>query len=127
MVAGPTSTSPITIPGDNTLTLPYLALTAKHNGKGAARLQSTSVRMVCANTFSMAETEADANGTVFSFDHTGNWRDRIDEARNAIKGVRDDFAEYFEWAQAMMGLKITPAQQERFVVEFVPMPPRPGQ
>jgi phage/plasmid-like protein (TIGR03299 family) len=113
---------PVTIPGDDTLTLPYALLSAKHNGKGAARLQSTSVRVVCANTYGAAETQADANGTVFAFNHTGDWRDRIDQARAAIKGVRDQFAAYQEWAAEMMAIKVTPAQAERFIIEFTAPP-----
>jgi len=108
---------------DKSATLPYVALTARHDGMGAVRAQATTVRIVCANTVKAAETESDANGTVFSFPHTGNWEDRVEQARAAIAGVKNDIRAYTEWAQAMLGIKISKEQEERFIVEFIPMPP----
>lgn len=46
---------PITIPGDNSPTLPYLAITNRHDGTAACALRATAVRIVCANTFRAAE------------------------------------------------------------------------
>jgi phage/plasmid-like protein (TIGR03299 family) len=114
---------PVTIAGDTTLTLPYLVLNARHDGEGAARLQTTSVRVVCANTVRMCEAEADRNGTVFSFRHTANWEERMNEAREAVMGVRRDFAAYTAWANEMAAIHVTPKQVEHFVTEFVPMEP----
>lgn len=113
---------PITLPGDNTATLPYLALTNRHDGTGALRLQSTSVRVVCWNTFSAAEAESDRAGTAFAFSHTKNWREHIEEARAAVKGARDEFARYREVAEHLLGIRVTPKQREMFVREFIPMP-----
>jgi phage/plasmid-like protein (TIGR03299 family) len=108
---------------DASLTLPYMLLTARHDGEGGVRLQETSVRVVCANTVRMAEVEADRDGTVFTFKHTENWRDRIEEARLAVSGVRSNFADYVEWAQEMLGIPITAKQAEQFVTTFVPLEP----
>ena len=106
---------------DTSLTLPYMLLTAHHDGEGGIRLQDTSIRVVCANTVRMAEVESDRNGTVFTFRHTENWRDRLEQAALAVTGVRDEFAEYVEWAQEMLGIPVTGAQQEQFITTFVPM------
>ncbi len=114
---------PVTIHGDHTLTLPYLVLNARHDGEGAARLQTTSVRVVCANTVRMCEAEADAAGTVFSFRHTANWEERMEEAREAISGVRKDFAAYTAWANAMAAIGVTEKQVGQFLTEFIPMEP----
>jgi phage/plasmid-like protein (TIGR03299 family) len=108
---------------DATLTLPYMALTARHDGMGGVRLQPTSVRVVCANTFRMAELEADAHGSVFTFVHSAGWEERIAEARDAVNGARDDFKAYCAWAQDMLGIKITAKQAETFVQDFIPMMP----
>jgi phage/plasmid-like protein (TIGR03299 family) len=108
---------------DASLTLPYVALTARHDGMGGVRLQPTSVRVVCANTFRMAELEADQHGAVFTFVHRASWAERIDEARDAIRGARADFKAYQEWAEEMLGIKITAKQQETFVQAFIPMEP----
>jgi phage/plasmid-like protein (TIGR03299 family) len=108
---------------DASLTLPYMGLTARHDGMGGARLQPTSVRIVCANTYRMAELEADQHGAVFTFVHRASWEDRIEEARNAVRGARADFTAYTEWATEMLSIKVTAKQAETFVQEFVPMAP----
>lgn len=113
---------PVVIPGDNSQTLPYLALTTRHDGSASCRAQSTTVRIVCANTFAAAEAEGDRNGTVFTFSHSRNWRDRIEEARTAIRGLRADFSEYVEFAGHLAGVKVTGIQAEQFVREFIPAP-----
>jgi len=71
---------PIELPGDDSLTLPYLAITNRHDGSGACALRATAVRIVCANTFRAAELEGSGHGATFAFVHKGRWRDRIDEA-----------------------------------------------
>jgi len=114
---------PIQVRGDASLIYPYVALTAKHDGEGAVRLQSTSVRAVCQNTISMAEAQADRSGTVFSFRHSGAWRDRIDEAKLAMTGVRRDFARFGEIADVLARTPITTSIEDAFVALMVPEPP----
>jgi phage/plasmid-like protein (TIGR03299 family) len=50
---------PVTLPGDNSASLPYLAITNRHDGTGACALRATAVRIVCANTFRAAELEGE--------------------------------------------------------------------
>lgn len=114
---------PVRIGPDASYTLPYMALTARHDGFGGVRLQDTTIRVVCANTIKAAEAEADKNGTVFTFQHAEHWRDKLEQAEQAVMGIRDQFAGYREWAEHMADLKISTAQEEQFLVEFVPMPP----
>lgn len=114
---------PIEIPGDFSPTFPYLALLNRHDGRGACKVLPTTVRVVCANTFAAAEAEGERDGTAYSFNHTKNWRDRIADARNAVRGVRDAAA---QWAQIATELSLTPvtkAQRLAFVADFIPMPP----
>lgn len=114
---------PITLPGDNSVTLPYLALLNNHDGSGALRASSTSVRIVCANTFSAAEAEGDRNGTVFTFTHSKSWKDRIDEARQTITGVRREFRAYTEMAAELLNVRVNREQTEQFITAFIPTPP----
>lgn len=114
---------PVQLAGDISLTLPYLAIQNRHDGGSAFRVSSTSVRIVCANTFRLSEIESERAGTSFAFKHTRNWRNRIDDARAVITGVRRDFAAYCEEAERLLGIRVTPAQRELFVREFVPAPP----
>ena len=115
---------PIELPGDNSITMPYLAITNRHGGAYAgATLRATCVRIVCANTFRISEMEGSRTGATFSFVHRPGWRDRIEEARQAITGARKEIAAYRELAQDLLGITVTERQRELFIAEFVPMPP----
>jgi phage/plasmid-like protein (TIGR03299 family) len=114
---------PITFPGDTSPTLPYLAITNRHDGTAACALRATAVRIVCANTFRAAELEGERTGTTFSFIHKSSWRNRLDEARQAVTGARKEMRRYTELAQELLGIPINPTQRELFVTEFIPMPP----
>ena len=114
---------PITLPGDSSATLPYLAITNRHDGTGACALRATAVRIVCANTFRAAELEGERTGTTFSFVHKANWRNRIEEARQAVTGARREMRRYQELAIELLDIPVTPQQRELFVTQFIPMPP----
>ena len=114
---------PIILPGDRTETLPYLALTSRHDGSGSCALRATTVRIVCANTFSAAEAEGERTGATYSFVHRGDWREHTDAAREAVTGARRQFHAYEEWATDMLTIAVTPRQRELFITEFLPMPP----
>ena len=114
---------PITLPGDDSLTLPYLAITNRHDGTAACALRATAVRIVCANTFRAAELEGERTGTTFSFIHKSSWRNRIDEARRAVTGARTEMQRYTELATELLGIPISAQQRELFITQFIPMPP----
>jgi phage/plasmid-like protein (TIGR03299 family) len=115
---------PITLPGDTSPTLPYLAITNRHDGTAACALRATAVRIVCANTFRAAELEGERTGTTFSFIHKSSWRSRIEEARQAVTGARKEMRRYSELAAELLGIQITGPQRELFITEFIPMPPQ---
>lgn len=114
---------PIELPGDDTVTLPYMAMTNRHGIPGGCTLRATAVRIVCANTFRAAELEGDRTGTTFSFAHTRNWRTRVEEAREAVTGVRREMRAYARLARDLLDIRITAQQRELFVTQFIPMPP----
>src|SRR5271166_4497866 len=114
---------PITLPGDTSPTLPYLAITNRHDGTAACALRATAVRIVCANTFRAAELEGERTGTTFSFIHKASWRNRIDEARRAVTGARIEMQRYTELATELLGIPISAQQRELFITEFIPKPP----
>jgi phage/plasmid-like protein (TIGR03299 family) len=115
---------PIELPGDISLTLPYLAITNRHDGTGACALRATAVRIVCANTFRATELEGERTGTTFSFVHKSGWRNRIDEARAAVTGARTEMARYADLARELLAIPINSIQRELFVTQFIPMPPQ---
>jgi phage/plasmid-like protein (TIGR03299 family) len=114
---------PVILPGDDSPTLPYLAITNRHDGTAACALRATAVRIVCANTFRAAELEGERTGTTFSFIHKASWRTRIEDARKAVTGARDEMARYAELAADLLAIRVTPEQRELFITEFIPKPP----
>lgn len=114
---------PVHITGDDSATLPYGIVRWTHDGSGSLVCRSTSVRVVCANTDEASAFEARKRGTEFSFRHTKNALDRIEDAKMAIRGIRLAHEEYVELAEELARTPVTAAQRERFVVEFLPMPP----
>ena len=114
---------PVELPGDTGPTLPYLAITNRHDGTAACALRATAVRIVCANTFRAAELEGERTGTIFSFVHKSGWRNRIEEARTAVTGARAEMARYAELASELLAIPVSPAQRELFITEFIPKPP----
>jgi phage/plasmid-like protein (TIGR03299 family) len=114
---------PIELPGDTSITMPYLAITNRHDRKASCALRATAVRIVCANTFRAAELEGERTGATFAFVHRSGWRDRIGEARTAVTGARKEMAAYRQLAEDLLGVSVTVGQRELFVREFVPMPP----
>jgi phage/plasmid-like protein (TIGR03299 family) len=114
---------PITLPGDDSATLPYLAITNRHDGTGSCALRATAVRIVCANTFRAAELEGERTGATFSFIHKSSWRNRIEEAQRAVTGARTEMRRYSELAAQLLTIPVTPQQRNLFITEFIPMPP----
>jgi phage/plasmid-like protein (TIGR03299 family) len=115
---------PVKLPGDDSPTLPYLAITNRHDGTAACALRATAVRIVCANTFRAAELEGERTGATFSFIHKSSWRTRIEEARLAVTGARAEIRRYTELANELLAIPVTARQRELFVTEFIPMPPQ---
>jgi phage/plasmid-like protein (TIGR03299 family) len=113
---------PIILPGDNTVTYPYMAITNRHDGKGSCALRTTAIRIVCQNTFGMAEAEGDRHGATYSFRHSKNWKDHIEEAKLAVVGARKEMLAYTELATELLQIRFTHVQRERFITEFIPTP-----
>lgn len=105
---------PITIHGDDSVTLPYLGLSWAHDGSASLRGRSTSVRQVCANTVAASEAEGSRLGTDFSIRHTKNWKARVEDARKAIKGVRQDIESYRTVMDDLASIPVTALQRELF-------------
>ena len=63
-------------------TVPYLLLTNSHDGSTAIKGMTTPIRVVCANTLSLALKD---NVTSFGFRHTNNVHTKIDQARKLLE------------------------------------------
>lgn len=113
---------PYTVPGDNSPTLPYLNLSWAHDGTAAFKCRPTSVRVVCMNTQGAAEMQGIANKNEYTFRHTSNVMERIEDAKNALKGLHQDHEEFKKLANELADIKITKRQRKIFVEQFIPMP-----
>jgi len=110
---------PITIPGDTSVVVPFGCLSWAHDGSGALRVRSGTIRQVCANTVSASEAEGKRLGTDFTFRHTRNVRDRIEDAKAAVQGVRQSLDVYQKAMLALADMPVTPVQRDLFVSEII--------
>jgi phage/plasmid-like protein (TIGR03299 family) len=110
---------PITISGDDSVVLPFGCLSWAHDGSASLKVRSGTIRQVCANTIAASETEGKKLGTDFTFRHTKNVMERIDDAKKAIQGVRQGLDIYREFAEELAAIPVTPAQRDWFVSTIV--------
>lgn len=78
---------------DTMITYPFLAITNAHDGSGSFYAMPSTFEVVCANTAKLAELNGERLGRQFKFNHTGNVMERIDEAKAALAGLRDEAAQ----------------------------------
>lgn len=114
---------PVTIPGDDSEVFPWVNVSWGHKPGAPLSCRATSIRTVCRNTQTMAEAQGLRTGRNFTFRHTRNVLDRIDEARDALTGVRVQHADYVRIATEMAETRVSQRQRELFVTEFIPKPP----
>jgi phage/plasmid-like protein (TIGR03299 family) len=76
----------------------YVAFTTTHDGSGAAACFPTSVRIVCRNTFRLAQMN---KGKGISIRHTGNIKEKVREARKALGFAVQEIEEYKTAAEAL--------------------------
>jgi phage/plasmid-like protein (TIGR03299 family) len=110
---------PFYITGDKSAILPYVGVSWCHDGSGSLRMRGTSVRQVCQNTVALSEAEAASLGTDFTFRHTKNVGDRIEEAKKAIRGIREGVEVYVSFMEDLATIEVTPEQRDLFVSTII--------
>lgn len=113
---------PIVISGDNSETFPFVNVSWSHDGSGAIRAQNTDIRQVCQNTWKAAEAEGKRTGREFTFRHTKNVMARIDDAKRALAGAREESNAFVEIANELAGISISDETREKFITTFIPKP-----
>lgn len=114
---------------DDTDTYPFLALLNSHDGRVACKAVNTSVRVVCWNTYSAASLEGARTGREFTFRHTARVMERIEEAKLAVRGMRDEASKVNELLADLLGLSLTAHEDgeravlNHFTDEFIALPP----
>lgn len=114
---------PYTLPGDDSQSLPYIGVVNSHDGKSAMRAMATQVRIVCWNTIQAAYMDSQKHGQYWEFRHKGGVQDRIEEARRAISGMRNEANLWVTRANELLGIRVTDQSYSAFLSEFIPEPP----
>ena len=114
---------PQTVTGDDSPIYPFCLVSTTHDGSGATQAAAVSIRVVCWNTFSAAAEEAHQSGREFTFRHTKNVMNRIEDAKLALQGIRLDNLEFLALSEELAQLKAPEAARETFITEFIPTPP----
>jgi phage/plasmid-like protein (TIGR03299 family) len=113
---------PYTIPGDPSPILPYAAFLNAHDGTAACKVVNTQVRVVCANTWKMADVEGERSGRQIVIRHTSGATERLEEAKAALASVRDEVANYQMLATELASINVSDALVKTFLSEFIPVP-----
>ena len=113
---------PWRVPGDDSDTMPYICAGLGHDGETPLQAWLTALRVVCANTFQASLRTARKGGLYFSFKHTRNVMSRIEEARAALQGIREQFEEYKAITTELAETKVDNAGVEKFVTTLIPEP-----
>jgi phage/plasmid-like protein (TIGR03299 family) len=114
---------PWKVPGDDTYTLPYVSVGTAHDGSHATEAMAMAVRVVCWNTYQAARDQAKRKGFYYSFRHTANVQQRLDQAREAMSAVRGQFEEFKELALELARHPVKDGAVIEFVTRFIPDPP----
>jgi len=77
----------------------YVILSLNHDGTGAVNFGPVSTRVVCSNTYAMAEREGSMRG--LSIRHQGSIDDKLTEARRILGLIQDEFNGYAAEAELL--------------------------
>lgn len=111
---------PIIVAGDEaTRALPYGSLSWAHDGTASLKVRSGTIVQVCQNTVSASEAEGERLGTQFTFRHTKNVMERIEDAKAVVRGLRASVDAYREVMEELVALPVTPDQRDLFVSTII--------
>lgn len=114
---------PLLVQGDpNGASIPYFALQNSHDGSGAFKGMSTITRIVCANTLRVADMDASARGTEFTFRHTAKVGERIEQAKDALAGWRLSIKAWKEESEVLINKPVSDTNVQIFLEKFIPIP-----
>lgn len=108
----------IELPGDPSPMQPYMALMTSHDGTAALKVIGTCVRIVCMNTWHAADVDSSMRGSTFSFKHTRNWRDRVEDAKAALTNTQENIDHVVSEAREMLRVRVNASQVKWWINEF---------
>lgn len=114
---------PFQINGDPSQIRRYGILLNAHDGSSACRFIAANIRVVCMNTWRLADAAAEQDGTAYYFQHSSGWKAKLDqvakEARAAVQGAQSQVNEYRELCNTLADMQVRKDQVDRFIEEFV--------
>jgi phage/plasmid-like protein (TIGR03299 family) len=113
---------PSRVNGDDTDIYPYALVSTAHDGSGACKASAVSIRVICWNTFNSASAQSRSSGRQFTFRHTKNVIDRIDDAKAALGLIRHQHEEFIHLANDLAELHVTDDGVRDFLATFIPDP-----
>ena len=113
---------PYTVKGDDSEIYPYVTVSWAHDGTAALRCYPTDVRVVCWNTHTAALEAAQRDDRAFTFRHTKNVADKIEDAKAVMAGLRANSAQFRELADELAKTKVTDKVKKQFLTLFIPEP-----
>ena len=108
--------------GPDDLLHPYLLVFNSHDGSSPLRALLTTVRVVCANTLSLALNHTEgtrAEGGV-TIRHRGDLKYRVDAARQTLGLVRQRLTQFESEIEVMRGVPMTGKRLERYFDALLP-------
>jgi len=98
--------------------LRYVLLSLSHDGTGAIRFGPTSVRVVCANTYSLALNEGTTEEIALR--HTGNISDKLERARGILLKLQKKFDDYRDKAKLLTKHRMTKEEWKEYLEILCP-------
>lgn len=97
---------------------PYMCFTNSHDGTGSIRVCMTPIRVVCANTLSIALNNAKRQ---WSTKHIGNLEEKLEEAKLCLQLARNYMNNLDEEADRLANAKLYQEQVEEILEELFPV------
>lgn len=110
---------PLRLPWDESETYAYLAFSSRHDGQGGIRGIPTNVRVVCANTLSLAESMG--KDSSFSIRHTTTWEDRVAEIGDQLRMARQGSKRWVEGMEALARFRVQEKEVDTFLRKLFPI------
>ncbi len=105
---------PVVLPGDDSIVVPFGCLSWAHDGSGALKGRTGTIRQVCANTVAASEAEGKRLGTDFTIRHTKNGMERVKEAKKMLAGARESINVFQAVMQELAEVQVTPQMRRDF-------------
>lgn len=109
------------VPGDASPHQRYLVITSRHDGQGGLKIGQTWVRVVCANTWAMAERDMDRSGLGYTIRHTSTWAERLAQVKVGLMAAQEGFNTSMAIARHLAARAMKPEEMEGFLNRWMPL------